>query len=85
MIVVGKPVGQGAEWVMLKCDTDGCSSVYRPRPKAFDVTTSAAEREELEGALRLRASRQGWSSLRVFPDPWCDCCPAHKVRPTGVI
>lgn len=62
---------------------DNCPNEYKPRPAVVDVTCTLEQRAELEGMLRLRASRQGWSSLKMGGADWFDVCPAHRISATG--
>ena len=63
--------------VRLSCDE--CSREFRPRRKMVDLTVDASQRKELTWELRLRASRQGWTStsVSVSLDTWRDLCPEH--------
>jgi hypothetical protein len=72
---------RGKLW--LACDyvrDDGvrCGALFQPRTPVIDVTGNPEQLAELLGALRLRASRQGWSSQHVAGEPWTDACPGHR-------
>ncbi len=64
--------------VSLRCDV--CGGAYRPRPRVVDVTATAEQRTVLDFELRRRASRQGWTSMRIAPQPWHDRCPREQCR-----